>query len=68
MPNPKRRHSNTRSRNRRSHDALAVISPNYCPRCGAATKPHRVCDNCGHYGFAKGGEKKGTDVLQKETI
>lgn len=66
MPNPKRRHSNTRSRTRRAHDFLAEVTPNYCPRCGAATKPHRVCDNCGHYGFAKGGEKKGVDVLQKE--
>lgn len=66
MPNPKRRHSNTRSRTRRAHDFLREVAPNYCPRCGAATKPHRVCDNCGHYGFSKGGEKKGVDVLQKE--
>ena len=65
MPNPKRRHSNTRSRKRRSHDALAVVTPNYCPRCGAATKPHRVCDNCGYYAFEKGGQK-GVEVLLKE--
>ena len=66
MPNPKRRHSNTRTRLRRSHDALTRTVPNYCARCGAATRPHRVCDNCGYYGFAKGGEKKGTEVLPKE--
>jgi len=66
MPNPKRRHSNHRTRIRRSHDALRVSVPNYCPRCGAAVKPHRVCDNCGYYGFSKGGEKKGYEVLPKE--
>jgi large subunit ribosomal protein L32 len=65
MPNPKRRHSRSRKLIRRSHDALTVSNANHCPRCGAACKSHRVCDNCGHYGFAKGGQK-GTDVLAKE--
>lgn len=65
MPNPKRRHSRHRKRIRRSHDALTAIQANHCPRCGAATKPHRVCDNCGHYGFEKGGSK-GVEVLQRE--
>lgn len=65
MPNPKRRHSRTRKLKRRSHDALTVTNANHCPRCGAACKSHRVCDNCGHYGFEKGGQK-GTDVLAKE--
>lgn len=64
MPNPKRRHSRTRKRNRRSHDSLTVTPANHCPRCGAATKSHCVCDNCGHYGFAKKGEK-GVEVLSK---
>ena len=65
MPNPKRRHSKHRKAIRRSHLALAAVGLNHCARCGAAVKPHRVCDNCGHYGFAKGGEK-GEAVLQKE--
>ena len=65
MPNPKRRHSRTRKRNRRSHDALRPMLANHCPRCGAATKSHCVCENCGHYGFAKGGTK-GVEVLARE--
>jgi large subunit ribosomal protein L32 len=65
MPNPKRRHSNHRTRIRRSHHALAVRPPHHCPRCGAAGRPHRVCDNCGHYGFAKGGER-GVEVIAKD--
>lgn len=66
MPNPKRRHSNHRSRIRRSHHAIKVGATNYCPRCSAAVRTHRVCDNCGYYGFAKGADKKGSEVLQKE--
>lgn len=65
MPNPKRRHSKHRKAIRRSHHALPVLGLNRCARCGAAVKPHRVCDNCGHYGFDKGGQK-GTAVLEKE--
>lgn len=65
MPNPKRRHSRTRKRIRRSHHALTATPANHCPRCGGTTKPHRVCDNCGHYGFDKGGQR-GTEVIVKE--
>jgi large subunit ribosomal protein L32 len=67
MPNPKRRHSKHRKRIRRSHDALVSHPANHCPRCGAATKAHRVCENCGHYGFDKGGQK-GTPVLEREAF
>ena len=66
MANPKRRTSNHRSRIRRSHLALRQTAPNHCARCGAAVRAHRVCDNCGYYGFAKGSDKKGTEVLSKE--
>jgi large subunit ribosomal protein L32 len=65
MPNPKRRHSKHRKRIRRSHLALTHTTPNRCAHCGAATRPHRVCDNCGFYGFDKGGEK-GVAVFEKE--
>jgi len=66
MPNPKRRHSNHRTGIRRSHLALEVKDPQHCPRCSAVVRSHRVCDNCGYYGFSKGADKKGTEVLQKE--
>jgi large subunit ribosomal protein L32 len=65
MPNPKRRHSKSRKGLRRSHLALEVRPPNHCARCGSVVRSHRVCDNCGHYGFEKGGQK-GTEVVVKE--
>ena len=49
MANPKRRHSNTRSRLRRAHDHLQVVLAGKCPHCGAAIKSHRVCGSCGYY-------------------
>ena len=49
MANPKRRHSNTRTRLRRAHDALKIQSVSKCPNCGAARLPHRVCPSCGQY-------------------
>lgn len=49
MANPKRRHSNTRSRLRRAHDFLKVRSTSKCPSCGATRIPHRVCAKCGFY-------------------
>ncbi|MFZ5801490.1 MAG: 50S ribosomal protein L32 [Candidatus Omnitrophota bacterium] len=49
MANPKRRHSNMRTRLRRSHDALAMKSLSKCSNCGAWIVPHRVCPLCGHY-------------------
>lgn len=49
MANPKRRHSNTRSRLRRAHDAIKTRSLSQCPQCKAFIKPHRVCASCGFY-------------------
>ena len=65
MAHPKRRTSKARKGIRRSHLNLKVSAPNHCPRCGSAKRAHRVCDNCGHYGFDKGGQKS-TEVLVKE--
>ena len=33
MPNPKRRHSKTRTAKRRTHDALTPIALGPCPQC-----------------------------------
>ena len=49
MANPKRRHSNTRTRLRRSHDFLTVQAAGLCPKCKAPIRSHRVCASCGYY-------------------
>ena len=33
MPNPKRRHSKTRTAKRRTHDALKPVPVGVCPQC-----------------------------------
>jgi len=49
MPNPKRRHSKSRTRQRRAHDALK--SPNYFidPATGEPAQPHRINPKTGMY-------------------
>ena len=49
MPNPKRRHSKTRTSKRRANDYLKIKSLSLCPNCGAQKAPHRVCPECGQY-------------------
>lgn len=49
MANPKRRHSNMRTRLRRTHDALKITSLSTCKQCGASILPHRICSHCGYY-------------------
>lgn len=49
MPNPKRRHSKSRRRKRRAHDALPLPNFSICSNCGSQLLPHRVCPNCGYY-------------------
>ena len=49
MPNPKRRHSNQRTRTRRAHDFLKLKSLSKCANCGAMIIPHRICSKCGYY-------------------
>ncbi|HKX30989.1 MAG TPA: 50S ribosomal protein L32 [Blastocatellia bacterium] len=58
MPNPKRRHSKSRSRKRRTHDALKPTGLSSCPNCGYTKLPHRVCAECGFYGGRVVVEKK----------
>jgi large subunit ribosomal protein L32 len=58
MPLPKRRHSRTRGRKRRTHWKLAGVTLSVCPQCREAKPPHRVCPHCGHY--------KGREVLSVE--
>ncbi len=49
MALPKRRHSNERTRKRRTHDALTSPNLSKCSNCGALKMPHRVCSACGYY-------------------
>lgn len=49
MPNPKRRHSKSRKRLRRTHDALPLPALTRCAKCNATKRPHTVCENCGYY-------------------
>jgi large subunit ribosomal protein L32 len=58
MPLPKRRHSNARTRKRRSHDALSVPNLVECPNCHERKLPHRTCPACGHY--------RGREVVKRE--
>jgi large subunit ribosomal protein L32 len=58
MPNPKRRHSKSRTAKRRTHDALKPLTLGQCPQCHESKRPHQVCLHCGYY--------KGRPVRQVE--
>ncbi len=49
MPNPKRKHSKSRTGKRRAHDHLVPRALGNCPNCGEPRQPHRVCPKCGFY-------------------
>ena len=49
MAVPKRKHSNSRTGKRRSHDAKTARQTTFCPKCSQAVPTHSVCPNCGYY-------------------
>ncbi len=49
MPNPKRRHSKTRGRKRRTHYKATALATAECPQCREMKLQHRACPNCGYY-------------------
>ena len=49
MPNPKRRHSHSRTRMRRAHDHLKVPQFYIDKDSGEALKPHRINPETGMY-------------------
>ncbi len=59
MPNPKRRHSNRRTAQRRAHDSLKRVGLAECPKCHEMKLPHRTCPHCGFY--------KGREVIEVAT-
>ena len=54
MPNPKRRHSNSRTRKRRTHDVMRARATAVDPKCPLGADncvphaSHRVCPKCGY--------------------
>ncbi|HTN02599.1 50S ribosomal protein L32 [Planctellipticum variicoloris] len=49
MAVPDRRQSKSRSRKRRSHDAIKPPQLQHCPQCQTMIKSHVVCPTCGSY-------------------
>ncbi len=49
MPNPKKRHTHSRTRSRRGQWILTLPNLSRCPQCGSYKLPHRICPNCGFY-------------------
>lgn len=49
MANPTNRHSRSRRKKRRAHNALKKTITSVCPQCQEPKLPHRVCTNCGTY-------------------
>ena len=49
MPNPKRRHSHSRTRQRRAHDALKIPQFFIDSTTGEPMQPHRVDPKTGMY-------------------
>ena len=49
MAVPKRRHSKTRGKKRRTNWKLARTGVNVCSHCSSPRLPHRICPNCGYY-------------------
>jgi large subunit ribosomal protein L32 len=49
MAVPKRKHSNSRTGKRRSHDRLKARQLTNCTNCGAVVPTHVVCPKCGFY-------------------
>lgn len=46
---PKKKHSKSRKRIRRSSIMLESLGVILCPNCKMPTIPHQVCKNCGQY-------------------
>jgi large subunit ribosomal protein L32 len=65
MPLPKRRHSNQRTRKRRTHYKLILPALAECPRCHGARLSYHVCPQCGYYGSGAA-SRQVIDVSKKE--
>lgn len=59
MANPKRRHSKTRGKLRRTHYKMTVPNASACAQCGGPRVPHRICATCGTY--------KGKEIIAQKS-
>ena len=50
MAHPKRKHSRSRSRKRRTNQKISVPLLVKCNQCKAAKPSHMICPFCGYYG------------------
>lgn len=50
MANPKRKHSRSRSKKRRTHQKLSSPLLIKCTHCGRLKPAHLICPFCGYYG------------------
>jgi large subunit ribosomal protein L32 len=58
MALPKRRHSKSRTRKKRTHYKLEKPTLSRCSQCDEPKLPHHACPSCGTY--------KGREVIQTE--
>jgi len=49
MAHPKRKHSRSRSRKRRTHQGLSSPSLGECKQCRRPKPNHMICPFCGYY-------------------
>jgi large subunit ribosomal protein L32 len=49
MAHPKRKHSHSRTRKRRTHQKLSVPTLVACGECKSLKPAHMVCPFCGYY-------------------
>lgn len=49
MPLPKRRHSRTRGRKRRTNWTMTLPNVGECQHCHNPKLPHHICTHCGYY-------------------
>ena len=61
MALPKRKHSRSRSRKRRTHYKITKPGISSCLICGEHKPPHRACPSCGFY-------KGRTFIKEKEVV
>ncbi len=45
---PVKKTSKSKTRTRRSHQAMSAVNYSACPKCGSAKLPHAACGKCGY--------------------